>query len=206
MQVVDKMVKSRIERHVHLLDIPLFSNRANINTLKAKINDVMSDYPGATLVIDPLGAGMGLTQSVKADGVYFDEVHWGSPCFNNTLKRYYMNKRSHAYVSMAKAVEKGYFSVSDKVKKMYQVMTNLEEQMTRLPYYFDEKARWCMMSKKDMLKKGIKSPDIADTIAFGFMENISYAPVESYEDLSLGSTESDELDLLKQAADELLGE
>ena len=63
-----------------------------------------------------------------------------------------------------------------------------------------------MMSKKDMLKKGIKSPDIADTIAFGFMENISYAPVESYEDLSLGSTESDELDLLKQAADELLGE
>ena len=206
MQVVDKMVKSRIERHVHLLDIPLFSNRANINTLKAKINDVMSDYPGATLVIDPLGAGMGLTQSVKADGVYFDEVHWGSPCFNNTLKRYYMNKRSHAYVSMAKAVEKGYFSVSDKVKKMYQVMTNLEEQMTRLPYYFDEKARWCMMSKKDMLKKGIKSPDIADTIAFGFMENISYAPVESYEDLSIGSTESDELDLLKQAADELLGE
>ena len=206
MQVVDKMVKSRIERHVHLLDIPLFSNRANINTLKAKINDVMSDYPGATLVIDPLGAGMGLTQSVKADGVYFDEVHWGSPCFNNTLKRYYMNKRSHAYVSMAKAVEKGYFSVSDKVKKMYQLMTNLEEQMTRLPYYFDEKARWCMMSKKDMLKKGIKSPDIADTIAFGFMENISYAPVESYEDLSLGSTESDELDLLKQAADELLGD
>lgn len=206
MQVVDKMVKSRIERHVHLLDIPLFSNRANINTLKAKINDVMSDYPGATLVIDPLGAGMGLTQSLKADGVYFDEVHWGSPCFNNTLKRYYMNKRSHAYVAMAKAVEKGYFSVSDKVKKMYQVMTNLEEQMTRLPYYFDEKARWCMMTKKDMLKKGIKSPDIADTIAFGFMENISYAPVESYEDLSLGSTESDELDLLKQAADELLGD
>lgn len=206
MQVVDKMVKSRIERHVHLLDIPLFSNRANINTLKAKINDVMSDYPGATLVIDPLGAGMGLTQSLKADGVYFDEVHWGSPCFNNTLKRYYMNKRSHAYVSMAKAVEKGYFSVSDKVKKMYQVMTNLEEQMTRLPYYFDEKARWCMMSKKDMLKKGIKSPDIADTIAFGFMENISYAPAESYEDLNIGSTESDELDLLKQAADELLGD
>lgn len=206
MQVVDKMIKGRIERHVHLLDIPLFSNRANINTLKAKINDVMSDYPGATLVIDPLGAGMGLTQSLKADGVYFDEVHWGSPCFNNTLKRYYMNKRSHAYVSMAKAVEKGYFSVSDKVKKMYQVITNLEEQMTRLPYYFDEKARWCMMSKKDMLKKGIKSPDIADTIAFGFMENISYAPVESYEDLSLGSTESDELDLLKQAADELLGD
>lgn len=206
MQVVDKMIKGRIERHVHLLDIPLFSNRANINTLKAKINDVMSDYPGATLVIDPLGAGMGLTQSVKADGVYFDEVHWGSPCFNNTLKRYYMNKRSHAYVSMAKAVEKGYFSISDKVKKMYQVMTNLEEQMTRLPYYFDEKARWCMMSKKDMLKKGIKSPDIADTIAFGFMENISYAPVESYEDLNIGSAESDELDLLKQAADELLGE
>ena len=38
------------------------------------------------------------------------------------------------------------------------------------------------------------------------MENISYAPAESYEDLNIGSTESDELDLLKQAADELLGD
>nr|WP_241879655.1 hypothetical protein [Psychrobacter sp. PraFG1]UNK06483.1 hypothetical protein MN210_08290 [Psychrobacter sp. PraFG1] len=87
---------------------------------------------------------------------------------------------------------------------MYQVMTNLEEQITRLPYYFDEKARWCMMSKKDMLKKGIKSPDIADTIAFGFMENISYAPVESYEDISAGSDEDNEWDLLNEAADSLL--
>ncbi|WP_230656872.1 hypothetical protein [Psychrobacter sp. I-STPA10] len=203
MQVVDKEYKSRIERFVHIVDIPLFSNRADINTLKAKLNDTVAEYPGATVVIDPLGAGMGLCQTMKADGLYFEEVHWGAPCFNNILKSYYSNKRAHAYVSMAKSVEMGRFSISKKVQKMYQIKTNLKEQMTRLPYFFDEKARWVMMSKKDMLLKGIKSPDIVDTLAFGFMEGISYAPVDSILLTDTDSKDGQEWEVLEALAEEL---
>ena len=77
---------------------------------------------------------------------------------------------------MAKTVERGIFSIAPKVRRMYQVVTNLETQMSRLPYFFDEKSRWGITSKKDMLKDGITSPDIADTFAFAFLENINYTP------------------------------
>ncbi len=175
-KVVDKDYQGRIERYAHLVDIPLFSNRANINELKAKIYATVAEYAGATVVIDPMGAGMGLCQSLKAEGLYFETVNWGVPCFNNNLKTLYFNKRAHAYVTMVKTVERGIFSIAPKVRRMYQVVTNLETQMSRLPYFFDEKGRWGVVSKKDMLKDGITSPDIADTFAFAFLENINYTP------------------------------
>lgn len=178
-KVVDKDYHGRTERHSHIVDIPLFSNRANINELKARIYAAIAEYPGATLVIDPMGAGMGLTQSLKAEGVYFESVNWGVSCFNNNLKLLYFNKRAHAYVTMAKGVERGILTFSPKVKSMHQLITNTKTQMSRLPYFFDEKSRWGIMSKKDMLSKGITSPDIADTLAFIYMERISYAPANT---------------------------
>lgn len=196
MKVVDKDYNGRIERHAHIVDIPLFSNRANINELKANIYSVLAEYAGATLVIDPMGAGMGLCQLLKSEGLYFETVNWGVPCFNNNLKSLYFNKRAHAYVTMAKSVERGIFSVSEKVRKMYQLVNDLETQLSRLPYFFDERSRWGITSKKDMLRDGITSPDLADTFAFAFMERISYSPVnkvafvgsvkdkEQWEDLS----------------------
>ncbi|MDO5769899.1 MAG: hypothetical protein Q4P13_10365 [Psychrobacter sp.] len=190
MQVVDKPYKKRIERYAHIVDIPLFSNRANIHEIKARIYDALNEYPGATLVVDPLGAGMGLAQTLKSEGVFFDEVKWGGPCFNNTLRGYYFNKRSHAYVTMAKSIETGRMSISEKVKKMYNLKNGMEEQLTRLPYYFDEKARWAMMRKEDMRKKGISSPDIADTFAFGFMEGVKYAPADSA--MTYGANDKDQ--------------
>ena len=68
------------------------------------------------------------------------------------------------------------FALTHKRGQFVQVVTNLETQMSRLPYFFDEKSRWGITSKKDMLKDGITSPDIADTFAFAFMENINYTP------------------------------
>lgn len=106
------------------------------------------------------------------------EVHWGSAVFDRTLKQYYANKRSHAYVTMAKAVESGRLSIDESIKSRYAIKTQLEEQLTRLPYSFDDKGRWQMLSKSDMQKQGISSPDIADTVAFLFMERVNYAPVD----------------------------
>lgn len=202
LKVIDKDYSGRIERHAHVVDIPLFSNRANINELKAKIYAAVAEYPGATLVIDPMGAGMGLCQLLKSEGLYFESVNWGVPCFNNNLKSLYFNKRAHAYVSMAKAVERGILTFSPKVKVMFQLMSNLETQLSRLPYFFDEKSRWGITSKKDMLKQGIESPDIADTLAFAFMERISYSPVNNVS-FKGSEQEKEDWDELNEFADAL---
>jgi hypothetical protein len=45
--------------------------------------------------------------------------------------------------------------------------------MTRLPYSFDDRTRWWVMPKEQMKsKKGLKSPDMADAIAFLFLDGI----------------------------------
>jgi len=181
LKVVDKKYKGRIERHIHVVDIPLFDSRAIITEIKAKIYAAVAEYPGATVVIDPIGAGLGLCQSLKAEGLHFHEVHWGVPCFNNSLKREYVNKRSHAYVTTARNIERGIFSIDKKVKRKFNLISNLETQLSRLPYYFDDQSRWGLVSKKDMEKQGIESPDIADTFAFGNLEGISYSPVRNAE-------------------------
>ena len=199
-KVVDKLIKRRYERFVHVLDIPLLSNTAKINTIKAKIYNLLNQYEGASLVIDPVGSGAGLCQSLRADGVFLTEVHWGTACFKKTNKLYYFNKRSHAYVKFAKAVEMGGFTVSDKIKSNYAAKTQIEEQATKLPYVFDEKSRWQLLGKKDMRKMGVSSPDITDTFAFLFLERVNYAPADSDTTSHAAANDAKEWDDLKSMA------
>lgn len=177
-KVFDRLINGRYERCVHIEEIPLCSNKADINAMRGKIHDLLATYEGATLVIDPIGSGAGLCQLLKSEGVFFLEVHWGVACFKSSNKSYYTNKRTHAYVSMAKAIEAGRMSLSSKVQANYSIKNQLDEQLTRLPYTFDDKGRWQMLSKNDMKKQGIHSPDAADTFAFLFMERVNYAPID----------------------------
>jgi hypothetical protein len=52
----------------------------------------------------------------------------------------------------------------------------LEEQITRIPYIFDEKSRYKVLSKEEMRRKGLTSPDMIDTLAFMYMEGINFTP------------------------------
>lgn len=176
-KVLDKTHKGRVERFVEVVDIPLHSNKADINAMRGVINDLLSVYDGATLVIDPIGSGAGLCQLLRSEGVFFLEVKWGSACFKNQNKSYYYNKRAHAYVNLSKAIDSGRFAISEKVRKRYAIRTQIEEQLIKLPYVFDEKGRWKMLGKEEMKRKGITSPDVGDTFAFLFMERVNYAPV-----------------------------
>ena len=63
--------------------------------------------------------------------------------------------------------------------------------MTRLPYHFDEKARYVIEKKEEMRKQGIHSPDIFDAISFLFLENITFMLSEKSENNKvLNSTEN----------------
>lgn len=195
-QVCDVQKGGQIVRHCHIVDVPLYSNNADINRMRGMIYDLMDKYAGASLIIDPIGTGAGLCQLLKSEGVFFNEVHWGKACFSRTYQKYYYNKRSHAYVQMARAIEKGRFSLSEKVKNSYQLSNQITEQLIKLPYHFDEKGRWQMAKKDDMRKKGIPSPDIADTFAFIFMENMHYAPATEGGALSFEQKNEQEWDIL----------
>ena len=75
--------------------------------------------------------------------------------------------------------------------------------MTRIPYTFDEHARFKVLSKEEMLKRSIRSPDIADVFAYLFLEGVAYS--EAYSDgfMVQDSDMQDNWQMLEQQAQEL---
>ena len=160
-------------RRAELTRIPLCKNNDNIHELTAVINDCLTEYSNATILLDANGAGTGLAQHLKSIGVYFKPIHWGGACFSNKNKKEYVNKRAQAYVCMSRAIQQGRFKI-----KTYYLQGKVKEQLTRIPYTFDDQARFKILSKEDMKRKGITSPDIADTFAFIFLEGTNYTPAQ----------------------------
>ncbi|MFW1950565.1 Hint domain-containing homing endonuclease [Acinetobacter beijerinckii] len=192
-------------RRVEVVDIPLCKNRDDITELFAKINECILKYPNATLVVDDNGAGKGLGQLLKKHGIWFMPVYWGGACFNNDNRKEYVNKRALAYVCLKRAIETGRFKV--KTKKF---LVKVQEQIIKIPYTFDEHSRYKILSKDEMKRKGIKSPDLGDVFAFLFLENVFYT--EAYENVVIAddSPEAQEraerksrFDQLKEAAKKL---
>ena len=158
-------------RRAELIRIPLCKNNDNIHELTAVINDCLVEYSNATILLDANGAGTGLAQHLKSIGVYFKPIHWGSQCFSNKNRKEYVNKRAQAYVCLSRAIQQGRF----KIRTMY-LKGKVTEQLTRVPYTFDDQARFKILSKEDMKRKGITSPDLVDTFAFIFLEGTNYTP------------------------------
>ena len=158
-------------RRVEITRIPLCKNNDNIHELTAIINECMVQFPNITLLLDANGAGAGLAQHLKSIGIYYKPIFWGGQCFSTKARKEYVNKRAQAYVCLSRAVASNRF----KIRTMY-LKAKAEEQLTRIPYTFDDQARFKILSKEDMRRKGIKSPDLVDTFAFMFMDGTVYSP------------------------------
>lgn len=159
-------------RRAELVKIPLCKNNDNIHELTAVIEACMIEYPNATILLDSNGAGAGLAQNLKSLGYYFKPMHWGGQCFSNRNKKEFVNKRAQAYVALSRAIAQGRFKIRTGFLK-----SKILEQVTRIPYTFDDQARFKILSKEEMRRKGIHSPDIADCFAFIFLEGTHYTPV-----------------------------
>lgn len=163
-------------RRVEVVKIPLCKNNDNIDELFGVISECINEYPNALLVVDDNGAGKGLGQKLKNNGLFYVPVHWGGACFSNDNRKEYVNKRALAYVCLGRAIAKGRFKI---LTKKYKV--KIQDQLTKVPYTFDEHSRYKILSKDEMKRKGIKSPDIGDALAFLFLENVFYT--EAYEEV-----------------------
>ena len=156
-------------RRIELIDVPLFSNSRDLQFLGGKVLDVYSEYENATVLIDRGGMGVAVCQQLENTGVPITRVNWGESCHNNELRKRFFNQRAQALVTLARAIKEGRVAFKDARFK-----TQLLQQGSRIPYTFDEKARYKIMDKQSMLKDGIKSPDMWDALSFAFLESAYY--------------------------------
>lgn len=193
-------------RRVEIEKIPLCKNKDNITELFGVISELLQDYSNALLVVDDNGAGKGLGQLLQQHGIYYLPVYWGGGCFNEDNRKEYYNKRALAYVCLKRAIEHGRFKI-----KTNKYKVKLQNQIIKIPYGFDEHSRYKLLGKDEMKRKGIKSPDMGDALAFFFLENVHYT--EAYEKAALDvdtpegqeqAAKASRFERLKKAAQEQL--
>lgn len=174
-------------RRVEIIDIPVLTNTKNINDFSGTIFNLAAEIENVTVLVDAGGMGIAVCQNLESNGLgNVHRVKWGNPCFKKQNKERFFNLRAQAVVGASKAAKDGRLSIKDGFWKR-----DLLDEMTRLPYHFDEKARYVIEKKEEMRKQGIHSPDIFDAISFLFLENITFMLSEKSENNEvLNSTEN----------------
>lgn len=190
------------ERRVDILDIPLCKNTDSITELYQLIENIMSMYPNIVLALDNNGAGTGLGQKLTEVGIPFFPMNWGSACFSEDDRKIFNNIKAMAYVRLKNAIDRNKFKILNKDQKY---KAKIIEQITAIPFVFDKDSRYQILSKQEMKRKGISSPDILDTFAFLYMPSVNY--IEAHTGLvSQSSKSAQTIKELQEISDKLFSQ
>ncbi|WP_238512740.1 hypothetical protein [Pandoraea apista] len=161
-------------RRVEYIEIPIAANDKNEIDLAGDLVNLVGKLSNATLYVDAGGVGATVCKLIERSGATVVRVNWGIPCFKNEYKTRFYNLRACAMVRFRDAVRQGRAVLPQGISK--KLREKIIDQGSRLPYHFSEAGglRYVMMSKEDMRREGIKSPDLIDAMSFAFLEGATY--------------------------------
>lgn len=159
-------------RRIDFVDIPIISSSLDSDQLVERIIEEYNQLSNARVVVDRGGIGLDVVKKLTKKGVNCVGINWGIPCNKKEYKERYANRRACGFVRLRDAMKQGRVSFPKNLDN--KTRDKLIHQGINLPYHINESSKYQMMSKDDMRKKGIKSPDIFDCFAFGFVEGAIY--------------------------------
>jgi hypothetical protein len=162
-------------RRVDVVGVPVFSNTLDWTDVAGKVFDYSRLLSNVTFVVDVGGQGEQFARVLERLGVgNIVRVLWGNPPFLTKYKKRFFNQRAQCSVHAAEAVTDGRISFTRDHTK------DLLDQGSRIPYHFDEKARYHIMPKEVMKEQeGLPSPDLWDTVCMVFLEDVHYVEAEA---------------------------
>lgn len=180
------------DRRVEVVDIPLCTNNIRSNQIAHYIAEIGGDYPNVTYAVDSGGLGINVCQDLEDMGKNVLRINWGAPCFRRVNSDRYLNLRAQATHQMARAFREGRISIGTQSFKSIAL-----DQLSNLPKRFTDRGKIKVPSKGTADWEGRGSPDLADSIAFLFLENL--APIAAGE-------ASSDVQSLTSAADDLFAD
>ena len=133
----------------------------NTMQLAAQVVACMKDWGGAAAVfVDGVGVGAGVVDRLQMMGHGVIEVNGGETAFDDT--RYY-NKTAEMWDRMRDWIKGADLPAND---------AELRLALIGREYYYDDRERIRMERKKDMKKRGLQSPDLADALCHTFAEEL----------------------------------
>jgi hypothetical protein len=161
-------------RRVDVVDVPVYSNSLDWTDVAGRVIDYARTLSNVTMVVDVGGQGEQFARLLERTGVsVIVRCNWGKTNFKAKYKDRFFNQRAQCSVHASESVKDGRISFTEHNKK------DLLDQGSRIPYHFDEKARYHIMPKEKMAEEGLRSPDFWDTVCMVFHEEAHYIPAES---------------------------
>lgn len=161
-------------RRVQIVDVPIMSNTRNIQDFTGDVFRVATGLENCSTLVDAGGMGIAVCQSLETLGLSeIRRVKWGKPCWRKNNADRFFNQRAQAMVCAARAAKEGRLGIADGHWRK-----DLLDQASRMPYHFDEKARYKIESKEEMRKHGLPSPDLWDALSQIFLEDANYMIAE----------------------------
>ncbi len=164
-------------RRVDVVAVPVCSNTIQLPNLCGHIVDLTQQLSNPTVLVDAGGYGLAVYQRLvnELNVGNCHKVLWGNPVFRKEYKKRFFNQRALAMYGASRAAREGRLTISAGNHKR-----ELLDQMARVPYHFDELARYVVESKGSKEWEGLPSPDIWDSICFSFlMESAHYIQAET---------------------------
>lgn len=156
-------------RRMDVVGYPVYTNSLDWTDAAARVAHQAAELSNCTVVVDIGGQGVQFARMLERLEVpNIIKVNWGEPNFRPEYKQRFVNQRAQGFVHLKYAIDQGRCGFCNENTK------DLLDQGARLPFFFDDRARWQMMSKNDMAKEGLSSPDLFDTLAMGFLEKVNY--------------------------------
>lgn len=180
-------------RKVDVVDIPIFSNALDWQEIAGRVFHYTQKLSNCTILVDVGGQGVQFAKMLENLGCpNVVKINWGNPCWKKKNKDRFFNQRAQCSVQAAEAVKDGRITFTNQ-----HVQTLLDES-SRLPFYFDERARYHILPKDLMKTEGIPSPDLWDTICMAFIERTNY--IVSDESNTGGSAITQGIEAVRAAA------
>lgn len=157
-------------RRVQVVSVPISSNTRNLQSFTGDIFHLGAKLESVTTLVDAGGMGVAVCQGLETLGLPdVKRVKWGNPCFQKRNKDRFVNLRAQAMVHASRAAKEGRLGIAEGPWRR-----ELLDQMSRVPFHFDERARYAIAKKDDMRKQGLPSPDLWDAVCFCFLEDAIY--------------------------------
>lgn len=167
-------------RRMHVVKVPICSNTIQPTALGAEVMNIAAALSNATVLVDGGGMGLPVVKRMIEQGIpNVVKVLWGNPCFKKSHREVFANQRAAAQVSIARAAKAGHLTIAADAFTDTRHETEMLDQGSRIPYHFDDKARYVIESKGSTKWEGLPSPDIWDSMSFGYLEDATYIVCES---------------------------
>lgn len=184
-------------RRVEVTGIPIYSSSIQPKQLAGRVHEICTSLQDASLFVDAGGMGILFCKELEAfDTPNLTKVKWGNPCFNKRLKDRFVNQRAQCTVGTRDALRDGRLGIHQTTHK-----AEIVSQASRLPYSFDEKARYFIHKKGTKEWEGMPSPDIWDAVCFPFLADASFIVTEGAEETGAAAAQVAKKSAQEKAAD-----